>query len=87
MRRDSAHSAAAARDDGLRRVSRLTWRAGAAGVVCSALIAAAFGHDVAAGNAGNRSGTTNHQGRGTILIPAQPPAPAPGSGQVNSGAS
>ena len=33
-----------ARDDGLRKVTRLTWRIGAAGVVCSALIAAAFGH-------------------------------------------
>ncbi|MGD0687427.1 MAG: hypothetical protein ABSA03_20205 [Streptosporangiaceae bacterium] len=86
MGRDSARSAAAARDDGLRKVSRLTWRAGAAGVVCSALIAAAFGHDVATGNAGAR-GSTGHRGRGTILIPAQPPAPAQGSGQVNSGAS
>jgi hypothetical protein len=86
MRRDRARSAAAARDDGLRRITRLTWRAGAAGVVCSALIAAAFGHDVAAGDATTRGGTS-HQGRGAILIPAQPPAPAQGSGQVNSGAS
>ena len=46
MRRDNAGAAINARDDGLRKVSRLTWQIGAAGVVCSALIAAAFGHGV-----------------------------------------
>jgi hypothetical protein len=86
MRRDNAGSAVAARDDGLRRVTRLTWQAGAASVVCSALIAAAFGHGVASGHATTRTGTGQH-GRGAILIPAQPPAPAAGSGQVTSGAS
>jgi hypothetical protein len=86
MRRDSAGSAAAARDDGLRKVTRLTWRAGAAGVVCSALIAAAFGHGVASQHATGARGNSQH-GKGTILIPAQPPAAAPGSGQVTSGAS
>jgi hypothetical protein len=86
MRQDSARSAVAARDDGLRKVTRLTWRAGAAGVICSALIAAAFGLGVASRPATGTGGTTR-PGRGTILIPAQPPAPAPGSGQVTSGAS
>lgn len=86
MRRDSAGTAAAARDEGLRRVTRLTWQAGAAGVVCSALIAAAFGHGVASRPATGGHWTTQH-GRGTIGIPAQPPAPASGSGQVTSGAS
>ena len=38
MRRDNAGAAMDARDEGLRKVSRLTWRVGAAGVVCSALI-------------------------------------------------
>jgi hypothetical protein len=47
MRRDDVRFAAAARDDGLRKVSKYTWRAGAAGVVCSALLAVAFGHHVA----------------------------------------
>ena len=46
MRRDDVRFAAAARDDGLRKVSKYTWRAGAAGVVCSALLAVAFGHHV-----------------------------------------
>ncbi|HEX6855606.1 MAG TPA: hypothetical protein VF204_09945 [Streptosporangiaceae bacterium] len=43
MRRDSAGSAIAARDAGLRRVIRLTWQVAAADAACSALIAAASG--------------------------------------------
>jgi hypothetical protein len=84
MRRDDVRFAAAARDDGLRRISRFTWRAGAAGVACSALIAVAFGHHGAA--AQSKSGGGN-PGQGTIVVPAQPPAPAGGAGQVTSGAS
>ncbi len=101
------------------------------GVLCSALIAVAFGHHVAAqqpaaahtgnGGASNSSGGsfnggastggsssstsggsssstsggssstsgggTSNQGQGTIVVPAQPPAPASGGGQVTSGAS
>ncbi len=74
MRRNSAGTAAAALDEGLRRVTRLTWRA------------AAFGYGVASQHAAGGDGTTRH-GRGTILIRAQPPAPASGSGQATSGAS
>ncbi|HEY7147045.1 MAG TPA: hypothetical protein VH637_22595 [Streptosporangiaceae bacterium] len=84
MRRDEVRFAMAARDDGVRRVSRLTWRAGAVGAVCSALIAAAFGHDVAAHQ--QHAGTGKH-GQSSIVIPAQPPAPAQGAGQATSGAS
>lgn len=126
MRRDDVRFAAAARDDGLRKVSKYTWRAGAAGVVCSALIAVAFGHHVAtqqpaaahpgsggasnssnsggsnsgggssssnpgsgggSSNAGSGGSNTGNQGQGTIVVPAQPPAPASGGGQVVSGAS
>jgi len=97
MRRDDVRYAAAARDDGLRKISKLTWRAGAAGVVCSAVIAVAFGHHVAAPqpatvhggtssnstSGGGTSGTGG--GQGTIVVPAQPPAPASGGGQVTSG--
>jgi hypothetical protein len=54
-------------------------------VVCSALIAAAFGHGATSSPATTR--TRTQQGQGTILIPAQPPAAVPGAGQVNSGAS
>jgi hypothetical protein len=82
MRGDDMRAAAARRDDGVRRIRRLTWRAGAAGVAGSALIAVAFGHH-AAGQAAQ-----HHSGRpGTILVPAQPPSTAPGGGQVTSGAS
>ena len=132
MRRSDVRFAAAARDDGLRKISKYTWRAGAAGVVCSAQLAVAFGHHVAtqppaaahtgsggAGSTGSTgsssstgstgssstgssstgstggsstgsaggSGSTGNQGQGTIVVPAQPPAPASGGGQVTSGAS
>jgi hypothetical protein len=108
MRRDDVRFAAAARDDGLRKVSKYTWRAGAAGVACSALLAVAFGHHVAAqppaaahngtgstsssgngsaGGSGAGGGNGGSQGQGTIVVPAQPPAPASGGGQVTSGAS
>jgi hypothetical protein len=132
MRRDDVRFAAAARDDGLRKISKLTWRAGAAGVLCSAAIAVAFGHHVAAqqpagvhsgtsgtsssgtkssgsSSTGSGSGSTGGTGKssstgsgstggtgksssggsgggqGTIVVPAQPPAPASGGGQVTSG--
>jgi hypothetical protein len=133
MRRDDVRFAAAARDDGLRKISKLTWRAGAAGVLCSAAIAVAFGHHVAAqqpagvhsgtsgtsssGTKGSGSSSTGSSGssstggtgkssstgssstggtgksssggsgggQGTIVVPAQPPAPASGGGQVTSG--
>jgi hypothetical protein len=55
MRRDRAGSAIAARDAGLRRVTRLTWQAAAAGAVGSALIATAFGHGVSQQNASQGS--------------------------------
>ena len=90
MRRDNAGAAVNARDDGLRKITRLTWRAGAAGVVCSALIAAAFGHGAASSPATSSHTATrtgNRHGQAAILIPAQPPAATAGSGQVNSGAS
>ncbi|MGD0374729.1 MAG: hypothetical protein ABSB01_09145 [Streptosporangiaceae bacterium] len=84
MRRDDVRFAMAARDDGMRKISRFTWRAGAVGVVCSALIAAAFGHSVAADHG---QGNGGQQGQGAIIVPAEPPAPAQGAGQVTSGAS
>ena len=86
MGRDNAGAAINARDDGLRKVSRLTWQIGAAGVVCSALIAAAFGHGVTATHPPTHP-ATSQPGQGGIVIPAQPPVAAGGAGQVNSGAS
>lgn len=83
MRRDDVRFAMAARDDGMRKISRFTWRAGVAGAAAAALIAVAFGHNVAAHQ---RQGD-GQPGQGTIIVPAQPPAPAQGAGQVTSGAS
>jgi hypothetical protein len=126
MRGNDMRFSAAARDDGLRKISKLTWRAGAAGVLCSAAIAVAFGHHVAAqqpagvhggtsrtsssstrgggssstgssstgssstgssstGGTGKSSSGGSGGGQGTIVVPAQPPAPASGAGQVTSG--
>jgi hypothetical protein len=77
---DEPRRAVAARDAGLRRIRRLTWRTAAIAVACSALLAAAFGHGV-------RRTEPTHTGPGTIVIPAQPPKPVQGPGQVSSGAS
>jgi hypothetical protein len=82
---DDMRSVAARRDDGIRKVRRLSWRAGAAGVICSALIAAAFGHHADVQTA--QQGRPQHNQQGSILVPNQPPAPAQGAGQVTSGAS
>jgi hypothetical protein len=84
MRRTDVRVAMAARDHGVRKISRLTWRAGAVGAAGSALIAIAFGHNVAAHQ---QPGHGSRPGQSTIIIPGQPPAPAQGSGQVTSGAS
>lgn len=75
---DNMRSAAARRDDGVRKVARLTWRAGVAGVICSAVIAVAFGH---------HANAEVSRGQGGIVVPNQPPAPLKGAGQVTSGAS
>jgi hypothetical protein len=74
-------AAAARRDEGIARVRRLTWQAGAAGVLCSAVIAVAFGHHADAGTA------TPSPAPGTIVVPSQPPAAVPGAGHVTSGGS
>jgi hypothetical protein len=70
--------AAARRDDGVRTVTRFTWRAGVAGVLCSAIIGLAFGH--------HADTQTAHQPQQGILVPNQPPGPGHGAGQVTSGA-
>ena len=82
MLRDDMRVATARRDNGIRKISRLTWRVGIGGVLCSAVIAVAFGHHTQA------QATPRHPGQsGTIVVPNQPHAPAQGGGQVTSGAS
>ena len=79
MRRDDVRFAAAARDDGIHKISKFTWRAGAAGVACSALIAVAFGHHVAT----NQSSTGNSGGSSH----SQQPAAGNNGGGSNQGSS
>ena len=62
MRRDNLRFAVAAREDGLRRVRRLTFRIGAAGVVGSAAVALAFSH--LSGSAAASSSGTGGAGAG-----------------------
>lgn len=67
MRRDDLRFAVAAREDGLRRVRRLTFRIGAAGLACSAAIAVAFSHlsgSAAASGPARGSGTGQNAGSG-----------------------
>jgi hypothetical protein len=88
MRRD-VRFAAAARDDGIRKVGKITWGAGLAGVIGSGLLALAFGMHAAAQPAGSGTGggSGSGSGSGSISVPAQPPGPGQGAGQVNSGGS
>ena len=69
MGRDDVRFAVAAREDGLRRVRRLTFRLGAAGVVGSAAIALAFSHlpgsAAASSQSGGRSAGSGSQPGGT----------------------
>ena len=76
MRRDRAGSAIAARDAGLRRVTRLTWQVAAAGAVCSALIAAAFGHGTSQQSASQRGDQPAQHEPATGPAPARPSGPA-----------
>jgi hypothetical protein len=71
MQREDVRLAVTAREDGLRRVRRLTFRIGAAGLACSAAITVAFGHlsgsAAASGNSpsrGSAGGGSGQQGSG-----------------------
>ena len=64
MRHHDVRFAVAAREDGLRRVRRLTLRIGAAGIACSAVIAVAFSHlSGSAAASGQASGTGTGTGQ------------------------
>jgi hypothetical protein len=79
MSEHDARAAARERDAGLAKITSITWRAGAAGVAVAGLLTVALGHHAEAARV-SRSPST-------IVIPAQPPQPAAGTGQVTSGAS
>jgi hypothetical protein len=80
MRPRDVRFAAAARDDGIHKISKFTWRAGAAGVVCSAVIAVAFGHHAAT----SQPGTGNNGGSSQTQ---QPSSGSNGSGSNQGGSS
>jgi hypothetical protein len=87
------------RDLGLRKIGRLTWRAGLAGAACSAVLALAFGHHPAeattspssgtssssSAHSGTSGGATTQNNGGSISVPSQAPQPASGPSQVTSG--
>lgn len=79
MRRD-VRFAAAARDDGIRKVAKITWQAALIGLVSSGLIALAFDMHATAQSSGRSGG-------GSISVPAQPPGQGHGPGTVTSGGS
>ena len=83
MSQHDARAAARERDSGMRKITQLTWRAGAAGVAVAAVIAVAFTHHADA----SASQPERQHSQSAIVIPAQPPQPAGGFGQVTSGAS
>jgi hypothetical protein len=79
MQREDVRFAVAAREDGLRRVRRLTFRIGAAGLACSAAITVAFGHlsgsAAASGSSsagGNAGGSSSRPGSGQLGGTQQP---------------
>ncbi|MGI8450061.1 MAG: hypothetical protein ACR2MP_23360 [Streptosporangiaceae bacterium] len=81
MGRDDVRFAVAAREDGLRRVRRLTFRIGAAGVVGSAAIALALSHlsgSAAASGQARSSGTGQSAGSGSGAAGSS----SPGRGQA-----
>jgi hypothetical protein len=69
------------RDSGVRKVSRLTWRAGLIGTAAAALFGVVLAHPA------NASRQQAHNHPGGIIVPGQPPQPSSGGGQVTSGAS
>ena len=84
MGRDDVRFAVAAREDGLRRVRRLTFRIGAAGVVGSAAIALAFSHLPGSAAASSESGG-NPAGTGSQPGGSQPAGTQPGGTQQGGG--
>jgi hypothetical protein len=85
MRRDEVRFAVAARDDGLRRVRRLTLRIGAVGVAGSAAIAVAFSHLSGSAAASGPARGANPAGSGTQQGSAQPGGTQQGGTQQGGG--
>jgi hypothetical protein len=90
MGRDDVRFAVAAREDGLRRVRRLTFRIGAAGVAGSAAIALAFSQlsgSAAASSQSSSSGTGGSSSSGSGQSAggaARPGGTQPGGGSLQA---
>jgi hypothetical protein len=84
MGRDDVRFAVAAREDGLRRVRRLTFQLGAAGVVGSAAIALAFSHLPGSAAASSQSGGSS-AGSGSQPGGSQPGGTQQGGTQQGGG--
>ncbi|HUC25856.1 MAG TPA: hypothetical protein VMA73_24385 [Streptosporangiaceae bacterium] len=82
MPQHDIRTAAQSREAGLAKISALSWRAGAAAVAVAGLLTVALGQHSSA-----RAVPPEHRTQGSIVIPAQPPGQATGTGQVTSGAS
>jgi len=88
MRRDDLRFAVAAREDGLRRVRRLTFRIGAVGLACSAAIAVAFSHlsgSAASSGPAPNSGTGQNAGSGAATGGSPSGGNAAGNSQPGTG--
>jgi hypothetical protein len=85
MGRDDVRFAVAAREDGLRRVRRLTFRLGAAGVVGSAAIAVAFSHLPGSTAASSQSGGSSAGSGSSAGNGSQPGGSQPGGTQQGGG--
>jgi hypothetical protein len=91
MQREDVRLAVTAREDGLRRVRRLTFRIGAAGLACSAAITVAFGHlsgsAAASGNSpsrGSAGGGSGQQGSTQQGSTQQGGTQQPGGGSLQA---
>lgn len=86
-------SAPRARDDGLRRVRKLTWRAGLLAAAAATIIGARFAHlspslpHLSAGLSGGQASSAGQQGTTSQGSSSAGVSPAGGGGQVTSGGS
>ena len=92
MTRSQQTAALRARDDGLRRIRKLTWRIALLAVAGSAIVFARFAHLAPSlphlqGAGGSSSQSGSSQGSSSGLSPSTGVSPGTGAGQAVSGGS
>ncbi len=94
MKRSTHSSALRARDDGLRRVRKITWRAGLLATAGAVFVGARFAHlspslpHLPSGLTGSQTSSSGQSGTTSSgSSPSTGVAPAGGGGQVTSGGS